>query len=99
MPTAQRSKKAEEKQQAKDGQVLHMHTAHPAMPVPYLTPGDLKANAQAMASLVPTKDVLFYGGLGALTIAGALEWPVALAIGGATAVLRGRAGGEAKAQR
>ncbi|MFF1603216.1 hypothetical protein ACFVYV_38090 [Streptomyces mirabilis] len=31
---------------------------------------------------------MFYGGLGALTVAGALEWPVALAVGGATWLLR-----------
>ncbi|MET7354131.1 hypothetical protein [Streptomyces mirabilis] len=31
---------------------------------------------------------MFYGGLGALTVAGALEWPDALAVGGATWLLR-----------
>ncbi|TLS46260.1 hypothetical protein FE633_09975 [Streptomyces montanus] len=73
------------------GQVLRMHRAHPTLP--YMTPGDLKASAQAVTSRVPAfpgRDVIFYGGLGALTVAGALEWPVALAIGGATFVLRGR---------
>ncbi|WP_162930994.1 hypothetical protein [Streptomyces sporangiiformans] len=96
MSTAERSTTAEERQSEKDGQFLHMHTAHPAVPVPYFTPGDLKANAQSMTSRVPVRDVIFYGGLGALTVAGALEWPVALAVGGAAMVLRGRAKGEAK---
>ncbi|MGW2642898.1 hypothetical protein [Streptomyces sp. NPDC001348] len=36
------------------------------------------------------RDLVFYGGLGVLTVAGALEWPVALAIGGATWLLRGK---------
>ncbi|NBM15817.1 hypothetical protein [Streptomyces sp. GC420] len=65
-----------------------------------MTPGDLKASAKAMTSHLPAfpgKDLLFYGGLGALTVAGALEWPVALAIGGATYVVRGRAGEETEA--
>ncbi|MFF9126748.1 hypothetical protein ACF09J_26285 [Streptomyces sp. NPDC014889] len=39
---------------------------------------------------VPTRDLVFYGGLGALAVAGALEWPVALAVGGATWLVRGR---------
>ncbi|UQA97370.1 hypothetical protein [Streptomyces halobius] len=90
----QESKKAEQEQPEHVGQVLHMHTAHAAMPVPYLTPDDVKANVQEVASRlpkVPTKNLLFYGGLGALTVAGALEWPIALAIGGATWVVRSRA--------
>jgi hypothetical protein len=41
-------------------------------------------------SRVSVKDVLFYGGLGALTEAGALDWLVALAVGGDALVLRGR---------
>ncbi|MFF0223954.1 hypothetical protein [Streptomyces sp. NPDC004629] len=89
-PTAQQST-------ATDGK-LHMHRldVHAPVHIPYFTPGDVVANTQAMTSKVPTRDLLFYGGLGALTVAGALEWPVALAIGGATAVLRGRRRGEAK---
>ncbi|WP_159056294.1 hypothetical protein [Streptomyces sp. DSM 15324] len=56
------------------------------------TPGDLKARAAGMASRLPAfrgRDLVFYGGLGALAIAGALEWPVALAVGGATYVVTG----------
>jgi hypothetical protein len=94
-------KKAEEHPE-KGGQVLHMHTAHPAVPVPYFTPEDLKTSAQAMASRLqafptpPAKDLLFYGGLGAMAVAGALEWPIAAAIGGATLVVRGRTTGQTK---
>ncbi|GAT85251.1 hypothetical protein STXM2123_5952 [Streptomyces sp. F-3] len=39
---------------------------------------------------VPTRDLVFYGGLGALAVAGALDWPVALAVGGATWLVRSR---------
>ena len=64
-------------------------------------PGGLRARAQDMTSRLPTVrggDLIFYGGLGALTVAGALEWPVALAIGGAAYVVKsGRAHQEAKA--
>ncbi|MGW2748916.1 hypothetical protein [Streptomyces sp. NPDC001450] len=80
------------------GEVLHLHHAHPDLP--YMTPGDLKASAQAMTSRLPAfpgRDLLFYGGLGAMTAAGALEWPVALAIGGATFLLRGKGRAQAKA--
>jgi hypothetical protein len=95
-------KKAGEEHPERGGQVLHIHTAHPAVPVPYITPEDLKASAQAMASRLPalptppTRDLLFYGGLGALAVAGALEWPIAAAIAGATMVVRGRTKGETK---
>ncbi|MEK8174790.1 hypothetical protein NKH77_54295 [Streptomyces sp. M19] len=41
------------------------------------------------APLPPTRDLVFYGGLGALAVAGALDWPVALAIGGAALVVHG----------
>lgn len=82
---------------AADGK-LRMHTldVHAPVHIPYLTPGDVVANTQAMTSRLPTRDLLFYGGLGALAVAGALDWPVALAIGGATAILRGQGRGEAK---
>ncbi|MFD7444461.1 hypothetical protein [Streptomyces sp. NPDC059909] len=89
----------EHKKTEHEGQVLHMHTAHREVPLPYFTPQDLKANVQQMTSRLPAvrrKDLLFYGGLGALTVAGALEWPIALAVGGATWVVRGKAKEEAK---
>ncbi|MFF4829622.1 hypothetical protein [Streptomyces sp. NPDC001312] len=83
-------------QPATDGK-LHIHSldVHAPVHIPYLTPGDVVANTQAMTSRLPARDLLFYGGLGALAVAGALDWPVALAIGGATAILRGQGrGGE-----
>ncbi|MFE0510021.1 hypothetical protein [Streptomyces sp. NPDC058964] len=62
------------------------------MPIPYLTREETASAAQAARSRLPStppaKDLAFYGGLGALTVAGALEWPVAVAIGGATWLLR-----------
>lgn len=52
----------------------------------------MTSTARAATARLPvtpaTKDLVFYGGLGALTVAGALEWPVALAVGGATWLLR-----------
>ncbi|MGW7256054.1 hypothetical protein [Streptomyces sp. NPDC054834] len=64
-----------------DGAGLHLRTRtfRPPVPIPYLSREEL-----------PVRDLAFYGGLGVLTVAGALEWPVALAIGGATWLLRGR---------
>ncbi|GAA1187620.1 hypothetical protein GCM10009654_51520 [Streptomyces hebeiensis] len=86
-----------------DGDGLRMHTLHAKLPIPYLTPGDVTANARAagsklappmpskesMPSMPPPKRLAFYGGLGALAVFGAVDWPVALAIGAATVVARG----------
>ncbi|WP_189856692.1 hypothetical protein [Streptomyces poonensis] len=69
---------------------MHTLDVHAPVRIPYFTAGDVVANTRTLTSRLPAGDVLFYGGLGALALAGALEWPVALAIGGATAVLRGR---------
>ncbi|MGW0994304.1 hypothetical protein [Streptomyces sp. NPDC002520] len=80
--------------QARDGTGLHLHmrTLHPSVPIPYLTKEEMTSTARAATARLtgtpPAKDLLFYGGLGALTVAGALEWPVALAVGGATWLLR-----------
>lgn len=79
---------------AREGAGLHLHTrtVHPALTIPYLTRDDVTTTAKAATSRMPggpaTKDLLFYGGLGAMAVAGALEWPVALAVGGATYLLR-----------
>jgi hypothetical protein len=86
-----------------EGAGLHLHTRtlHPPVPIPYLTRGDVRSTAQSATSWLPGrpsgKDIAFYGGLGALTVAGALEWPVALAVGGATWLVRSR--GKAGAAR
>ncbi|MFF0157909.1 hypothetical protein ACFYRY_10305 [Streptomyces sp. NPDC005263] len=84
---------------------LIMHTYNAPVPVPYLTPKDLATDVRTMTSRLRdapatpmTKNVAFYGGLGALTVAGALEWPVALAVAGATWLLREK-GREAQTQR
>ncbi|WP_369251911.1 hypothetical protein [Streptomyces sp. R41] len=71
---------------------LHMRTLHPPVPIPYLTKEEVTSTAQAATARLPgtppAKDLAFYGGLGAMAVAGALEWPVALAIGGATWLVR-----------
>ncbi|MFI9803175.1 hypothetical protein ACIHEJ_02155 [Streptomyces sp. NPDC052301] len=77
-----------------DGAGLHLHlrTLHPPVPIPYLTREEMTSTARAATARLPgppaVKDLAFYGGLGALTVAGALEWPVALAVGGATWLVR-----------
>ncbi|GHH82182.1 hypothetical protein GCM10018793_41390 [Streptomyces sulfonofaciens] len=87
--------------EAGEEQRLHMHTAHPSIPVPYVTRADLSANVHAAESALPDvrmpppERLAFYGGLGALAVAGAVEWPVAAAIGVATVIARrGRRGSE-----
>jgi hypothetical protein len=73
---------------------MHVHTAHPTIPIPYVTREDISANMRAAGSalpgvkLPPPERLAFYGGLGALAVAGAVEWPVAAAIGVATMVAR-----------
>ncbi|MGW4031634.1 hypothetical protein ACWEFL_20355 [Streptomyces sp. NPDC004838] len=71
---------------------VHMRTLHPSVPIPYLTREEMTSTARTATSRLtekpPAKDLAFYGGLGALTVAGALEWPVAVAVGGATWLLR-----------
>ncbi|WP_067279619.1 hypothetical protein [Streptomyces jeddahensis] len=95
---AERAERAEETHvhEGPGGMTVHTHTFHPPMPVAYLTRQDLAHTARAATSMLPrpgrpqAKDVAFYGGLGALTVAGALEWPVAVAVGGATWLLRSK---------
>lgn len=78
------------------GKVMHLHTAHPQVPIPYVTPGDMfsgarKATSTAMStatSLLPSpRKLAFYGILGGMTAAGAMAWPVAVAVGAATEVI------------
>lgn len=84
--------KVEEEQVHESKQGLTMHTldVHAPLHLPYLTPGDIAHNARTATEwLPPGRDLAFYGGVGALAVAGALDWPVALAIGGATLMVRG----------
>ncbi|WP_369270562.1 hypothetical protein AB5J55_11475 [Streptomyces sp. R11] len=90
------------------GKVMHLHTAHPRVPIPYVTPGDMfsrdmlsgarKATSTAtsaaastastaMAMLPSPRKLAFYGVLGGMTAAGAMAWPVAVAVGAATEVI------------
>ncbi|MEV7680027.1 hypothetical protein AB0O64_15935 [Streptomyces sp. NPDC088341] len=82
---------------------LRMHTLHADLPIPYLTAGDITANARAAGAklsppMPPPKRLAFYGGLGALAILGAVDWPVAVAIGAAAVVARGGRRGEGDGQ-
>ncbi|MFJ7072754.1 hypothetical protein [Streptomyces sp. NPDC098781] len=82
------------------GKVVHLHTAHPRVPIPYVTPGDMFSGARkatstaatsaaaTATSLVPSpRKLAFYGLLGGMTVAGAMAWPVAVAVGAATEVI------------
>ncbi|MEU8033606.1 hypothetical protein AB0C13_34140 [Streptomyces sp. NPDC049099] len=84
---ARAQQKASEKAHP-DGAGIHLHTRtfHPPITIPYPSVEKLPAGLENL----PARDLVFYGGLGALAVAGALEWPVALAIGGATWLVRGR---------
>ncbi|MGW1160173.1 hypothetical protein ACWD5Q_28615 [Streptomyces sp. NPDC002513] len=105
-PQRDTSQKPAMETHAHEGVGLHLHTLtlHPSLKLPYITRDDVTSTARAATSWVPgvpsAKDVVFYGGLGALAVAGALEWPIALAVGGATWLLRGgrRRDGEAEPQ-
>ena len=82
-----------------DGAGVHLHTRtfHPSVPIPYISLEKLPAGLEKVPvtlEKMPTRDMAFYGGLGALAVAGALEWPIALAIGGATWLVRSRRKGE-----
>lgn len=70
------------------GKVVHLHTAHPQIPIPYVTPGDMFTSARSATSLLPSpRKLAYYGILGGMAVAGALEWPVAVAVGAATEVI------------
>ncbi|MFF4956940.1 hypothetical protein [Streptomyces sp. NPDC001222] len=94
-PQRETSQRQSPETHAHEGGGLHLHTLtlHPSLKLPYITRDDVTSTARAATSRVPgmptTKDVVFYGGLGAMAVAGALEWPIALAVGGATWLLRG----------
>ncbi|MEV0696126.1 hypothetical protein, partial [Streptomyces sp. NPDC050388] len=60
----------------------------------YVTPGDMfskprkTAPASTATSLLPSpRKLAFYGVLGGMTVAGAIGWPVAVAVGAATEVI------------
>jgi hypothetical protein len=74
------------------GKVLHLHTAHPRVPIPYVTPGDAFRNMRTATpgatSLLPSpRKLALYGLLGAMAVVEVLEWPVAVAVGAATEVI------------
>lgn len=70
------------------GKVVHLHTAHPRVSIPYVTPGDMFTGARGAASRLPSpRKLAYYGMLGGMAAIGVLEWPVALAVGAATEVI------------
>ena len=100
----QTQEQPQQTQQAQDqekrtggGRVVHLHTAHASVPIPYVTPGDafskirlpsVRTATSAATSLLPSpRKLAFYGVLGGMTAAGAIGWPVAVAVGAATEVI------------
>ncbi|WP_143668237.1 hypothetical protein [Streptomyces carpinensis] len=100
-PTAEPAQQApeaatERRQEQAQGQagpmakVVHLHTAHPRIPIPYVTPGEMfqGARARGASSRIPSlRKLTCYGLLGGMAVAGALEWPIAIAVGAATEVI------------
>lgn len=113
-PEQRRAEAAPDQERHAGGKLLHMHTAHPQVSIPYVTPGDLftvarqgaRVGARAATSRLPApRKLAYYGLLGGMTAAGVMEWPVALAVGAATEVItreqqaRARAGQEDQQRR
>ncbi|MFI6206485.1 hypothetical protein ACIBAI_08785 [Streptomyces sp. NPDC051041] len=74
------------------GRVVHLHTAHPRVPIPYVTPGDRfpgvrTVTSAAASALSSPRKLTLYGVLGGMAVAGAIGWPVAVAVGAATEVI------------
>ncbi|WP_146229136.1 hypothetical protein [Streptomyces sp. NWU339] len=70
------------------GKLLHLHTAHARVPIPYVTPGDMFSTARPATSILPSpRKLAFYGLLGAMAVVEAVEWPIAVAVGAATEVI------------
>ncbi|MER5209332.1 hypothetical protein ABT063_01705 [Streptomyces sp. NPDC002838] len=87
-PAERREEEAQGLEPGAVGKVVHLHTAHPRVPIPYVTPGDLFSGAGRGTSMLPSpRKMVYYGILGGMTVAGALQWPVAVAIGAATEVI------------
>ncbi|MFC4468299.1 hypothetical protein ACFPH6_27795 [Streptomyces xiangluensis] len=95
-----RAPEAQDQEKRTGGKVVHMHTAHAKVPIPYVTPGDAFRTATSAATSVATtatsaatsllpspRKLAFYGLLGGMTAAGAIGWPVAVAVGAATEVV------------
>ena len=87
-PTERREEESPGQERHMGGKVVHMHTAHPRVPIPYVTPGDMFTGDRATPSWLPSpRKLAFYGVLGGMAALEALEWPVALALGAATEVI------------
>ncbi|MFE9646662.1 hypothetical protein ACFYO0_21615 [Streptomyces sp. NPDC006365] len=103
-----RAQEAQDQEKQTGGKVVHLHTAHANVPIPYVTPGDAFSKIRlpnvrtvtsaatsvattatsAATSLLPSpRKLAFYGILGGMTAAGAIGWPVAVAVGAATEVV------------
>jgi hypothetical protein len=83
------------------GKVMHLHTAHPRVPIPYVTPGDMftAARSGAASKLPAPRKLAYYGLLGGMAVAGVLEWPIAVAVGAATEVITREQAARSRAER
>jgi hypothetical protein len=82
-PEAQQAPAEQQEEKRTGGKVVHMHTAHPTVPIPYVTPGDLFSGARkatttaastaasTATNLLPSpRRLAFYGILGGMAVAG-----------------------------
>ena len=84
---------AEQREHISEPTGMRVHTVQAKVPIPYLTPQDVAANVRAIGAKLPGtpgRKALLYGGLGVAALAGVIDWPVAVAIGAATVLARGR---------
>lgn len=87
-PTERHDGQAPGREEHAGGKVVHLHTAHPRVSIPYVTPGDMFTGARSAVSRLPSpRKLAFYGALGGMAALEVLEWPVAVAIGAATEVI------------
>ncbi len=72
---------------ALDTPVVSVHIHRPHLHLPRMTTAPAERAVRAARSALPAPSrLVYYGGLGAMAALGAIEWPVAIAIGVGTAI-------------
>jgi hypothetical protein len=72
---------------ALDTPVVSLHVHRPHLHLPGVTTKPAGRAVRAARNVLPTPTrLVYYGGLGAMAVAGVIEWPVAVAIGLGTAI-------------
>lgn len=85
--TAEKTSMEEEELLALNLPMVSVQVHRPHMHVPHMdTSWAGRAMEMGRSALPPPERLVYYGGLGALAIIGAIEWPIAAAIGVGTAI-------------